>query len=396
MKSSFLLLVFLLPACSLAQPGVCWVGNCGGADSVSSGCAPTGGPPTLQTYIAGMISSQQTMCSSIALSPQPQIAASGEVPWASPSFRSTDADGCYTPTNSCVFSTAAASSASVGLITAYDQSVLAASDQFVDYNYNTLFAAAGPSYAAYCAVTTVCATPAAPNQNKWNLCVDAYNAALCSALANVSTTGWLQHVVSSGVQVRLSTAPLASTFTGCGLTIGSITVTQAENCINPLIQAEITYLVANGVTPYEILAWHEPTGYTPLITGVTFSEAQFTALVNSGCAAVHAATGGSGVRCGGGFTASNPTYISNFTNNATADSQVLGLETYGGGVSSGYAVIMAGLASFCQSWLSTGPAGGTCENTEGNPTVWVPTGDGGSEQFAINGCAWQGWQTHQR
>ena len=74
-----------------------------------------------------------------------------------------------------------------------------------------------------------------------------------------------------------------------------------------------------------------------------------------------------------GFTASNPTYISNFTNNA-----------------------MAGLASFCQSWLSTGPAGGTCENTEGNPTVWVPTGDGGSEQFAINGCAWEGSAAHQR
>jgi hypothetical protein len=372
-------ILFMLVDCFgvlMAQPGVCLVGQ------TTAGCPCSASQnPCIQAFLAGASASFGTMQTNIGPLPQPAIYVAAEIPPGNAAFRNQDTPGCQRAPATCIFSTAIPNTVSKGL-NAYIDNVMGTAQvkghgvNLLDYNFD-------PTYYIQASTYTGSASNNNPAWKTYQLSVDV---------------AFLQHAVAKGLKIRLAASPLQDTFTACGLNPndGSITAATAEACLDPMLAAAISYLSANGVAVYQILPWHEPTGYTPLVTSVTFSAANFTAMITAACVAVHAASGGSSVKCGGGFTSSDGSYVTNYTNNATADDTVLGLETYGGKTSTGYATAMATLVALCPLGIA---ASMTCENTEGDPPRHVPsTAPGGSEQYAYEGCAWDtgiaGWQTY--
>ena len=335
-----------------AQPSICYVGQ------VSSGC-PVTGTPTAQSFIAGDTSSYATMQAQMAPLPQPVIPVYGVIPPATTNYQNADTPGCQT-TSSCIFSTAGATSASIGLnaytLNAIGNAASAGKGVYgIWWEANPLLFTSASNYAGSCVAGQ-------PAQNAYVL---------------GQSIIWLKYVtVTLGLHLRISVTPLPNTFTACGYTAGAVTAAQFNLAVNPMIAAIPGYLNLQGVDVTKldlILIAREPNGYTQVATGNAnpYTAAQFTVIGVSGCAALHAASGGSGIRCGMGFTAgdASPTnYIANYIAGATADTTAWGFETYAGKTSSGYASLMAGLLSNCPAAKL---AGMTCENTEGNPPTYV-------------------------
>jgi hypothetical protein len=366
-------LVVSLPAApALAQPGVCYVAQ--GTAGVTTGCS-TAGTPTAQSFFAGLNTSYNAMWADIAPLPQPAIEVYANIAMQAAN-RAQDTPGCQlTMPNSCVFSNAAN-------IEAYLNSVVGQAKAKgvgvigIDYNYDPLYGLAAPHYGTYCAAgSNICGTATTPSWNAYQLSVD------------VAWIGYAQATL--GLKVRLSSSPLQSLVNACpGLTYGSVTAAQEQECLNPAMQAYIDDLCASDACPTQALAAHEATGYWPIWTGVHYySASDFTAMINGGCAAIVAAAGASGVTCGGGFTAEDTPYINAFIAGATGAATVFGFESYGGSTSAGYRGAMTTMRGFFPGAIA---AGLTPQNTEGNPTVYTQTGSpGGSEQYATPGygCA---------
>ena len=351
-----------------AQPGICYVGQ------VSSGC-PVTGTPTAQSFIAGNTSSYATMQAQMAPLPQPVIPVYGVIPPATTQNQNTDTPGCQA-TNSCIYSTAGATSASIGLnaytLNAVGNAAAAGKGVYgIWWQGNPLLFTSASNYAGSCAAGI-------PVQNAYVL---------------GQSIIWLKYVtVTLGLHLRISVSPLPNTFTSCGYTAGAVTAAQFNLAMNPMIAAIPGYLNLQGVDVTKldlILIAREPTGYTQVATGNAspYTAAQFTGIGVSGCAALHAASGGSGIPCGMGFAAGDASYIANYIAGATADTTAWGFETYAGTTSSGYASLMANLLANCPAAKL---AGMTCENTEGNPPTYVQSSaPSGSEEYATSGwgCA---------
>jgi hypothetical protein len=370
MSNRLILAIALFAARALAQPGVCYVAQ--GVAGVTTGCS-LAGTPTAQSFYAGLNTSYNTMWASIAALPQPAIEVYANVAMQATN-RNQDTPGCQlTVPNSCVFSNLAHIEAYITSMVG-EAAAKGAGVVGIDYNYDALYGLAAPHYATYCAQgSNICGTAATPSWNAYQLSLD------------IAWIGWAQ--TTYGLKVRLSSSPLQSLVNACSLAYGSVTAAQEEACLNPAMQAYIDNLCASDACPTQALSAHEVTGYWHIWTGVTYSASDFVAIGNSGCAAIVAATGASGVTCGVGFTAADTAAINAFIAGATGASTVFGFESYGGATSAGYAGAMATMAAFFAAAIGNGL---TPENTEGNPTVYTQTGaPGGSEQYATPGygCA---------
>jgi hypothetical protein len=356
----------LQAALLMAQPGTCFVGQ------ISSGCSATGNP-TVATFVGNLTTQFAAMNAAIA--PLPQPASFGVYPnvFVQASDRVTE-NTCLTSPNSCVYSTATSNSNSIGMegvvnaiLANNNAAARGAGITGIWYNADPLYWSQDPNYAAYCAVT--------------GTCVFLPNAAIYAAQRNVDLA-WMAYAVSKGLKIRISWSPLSPTWVACET--ANPTQAQLNACLDPLMQAAATGLANAGIPVEVMLPAHEPTGYWQISTGVTYTAAQFTAIINTGCAAIHTATSGSTIKCGGGFTVSDGTYITNYIANATADDTVAGLETYGNPGS--YASTMATMVGYCPSAKA---AGMICVASEGNPPVYVQSPNSGSEQNATPGwgCA---------
>jgi hypothetical protein len=353
----------LIAAYTITPPSTCQVLGS------SAGCPCGAQSPCIQTYVSTLTTQLTSLIPSPT--PPPLTIAVAIIP-ASAGFRAADSVTCYTPTNDCIYSTAGSNSVSKGLNAYFNNALKPSGATVVIHNFDTLYATAASQYTGGC-------TAAHPADMAWQLSQDLL---------------MLQTIQAAGFKIWLSASPLTDSFTACGYTVGSISSTEYTTAINPMVQAYIAYMAANGVTITAIAYAHEVQGYNLISTGNAspYTTAQWTALLSSGCAAVHAATGGSGIRCGGGFTVADNTYSSYYFAHATADDQFWDAETYG--TYNGYASQISTTAALCATAIA---AGMTCESFEGNPPVW---GSGSSESTAYAGCTWDtgsaGWVSYNQ
>ena len=382
---SVISLLFLASIRLLAQPNICYFGQ------VSSGCSypAFAGTPTLQTFMAGLNSSADTMRAVMAPLPQPKIGVYLMVVPAQTHFANGDTIGCNAG-NNCVFSNALPSNNSQGLEAWISAAVDGACSSIgngvsgVYWEFNPLLGTQAAGYSGS-------ATPADPTFLAYQLAQQI--------LA-------LKYAASLGCKIRLGVLPEQQTLNACGLTFGSVTAAQVYNCLDPMDSAYVAEVAAN-VTIEAAFSVNEPQGGTALWTGVTFDPSDFDAIAYNGCDAIYSADP---IPCGGAFTAgdaggagcgvSGTAYITCYLANiSTHHIGYLFVETYGGKNPATYASSMATVVAQCPlAQAVNDPDTGQplkCGNNEGDPTRWVPsTSPDGGEANAIIGCSdplWDLW-----
>ena len=356
-----------------------WGQNCY-VTAGNTGNCPTSGAqsPDIKTYLGELVTQFQTMRDQASSRPQPKITTSAQDIPASENWILADGAGCFGPPNTCTFATAVPNSVSMGLnayfdATFFDSFTSAPLVDCVDWNLTPLPYTQAAEY-------TGSATPANP----------AYQAHLLAVM-----DAHAQHIAASGLCLRLAPAPLSNVYTACGLTPASMTVAQMASCLDPMYQAIINHMANLGtpVTITDFTGGHEPTDFWLQSTGQTFSATDWDTFIEDYSAAIKAATGGSSINVGAGFTAGEGSYVTSAAANVpTAAIGFVGVDAYGSVNVPGYASLMSSYAGFCSTAIG---AGWKCKGNESDPPRHCPSGGGScGDDVAYEGCDWINWQIY--
>lgn len=328
----------------------------------SASCSTTPPAPTYKTYIANQTTQLQTMINTTIGSTFTPLVITANFPEASSTFRVSDPLNCpsFNPVT-CIYSTAVPGATSLGLNAVFDKGPGASKASVIILNLDPLPGMTAPQYVGSC-------TPPNPAFQAYQLSVDL---------------ALLTHIQSKGFQIWISFSPLQNSLVACGSTPGSITAAIYTADMNPTQQAYLAYMRANGVTISKVIGIHEVNGFNQITTQnvSAFSTSEWTTMLNSTCAAVHAVSGYATTPCGGGFTAGDNSWSSFYFTHATADCKEWFFETYG--PYDTYSSAITPMMNLCATAISNGM---TCDNSEGNPPVW---GSATSEASAYAGCTWE-------
>ena len=363
------LLLLLTAAPLLGQVGVCWVAV--GGLGTGAGCQNVAGQnPNQSQYVTAINSAITDMSNKMRSLPQPPPKIGGENSAGSASYRNADNPNCRQPIpNTCYYSTATPGANSQGLDAWTDSTIVDASSKYEDWNGDALYWTQDSGY-------TGSARPANPPWMAYQLSVDkAHFAHIKSVLGNNN--------------IRVSVAYLSNTFTACGLTLGSMTVAQVEACAEPMIVAEVKYLLSMGLTPFNYTPYHEVQGSFGNAAQQVFDPADWTTLIVHACNTIHTIPGANGIPCGGGFTANDGAWLTYYAANAGAAVQNGGFDVYNGVNPATWSTTLDTYGSMCAQLTAKGYG---CVVNESDPARDVPsTAPSGSEQYAYFGCAAQIW-----
>lgn len=359
-------------------PTLCTLVNLS-ACPTSGGPPSYAGPPTYQTFLTGIASSMASALSYSAGLPQPRTILSAQLVPASVSFITSDPHTCPT-SGTCVYDNTA-------VILGYDVSLQAASPSGSGLKSIDLNIWMGPimessQYTSLCASTGTCFTPSGSIATWYTANLTLYD----SLISQIQTT-------YSGSKLRLHPMFSGDVVTVCGITFGSPTLSQLENCTGPVEAA-----LAKRYHVDEMTLMHEPCGVMSLVLGTSpscaLSVSDYDALVTYLAGVVRPNSTYGSIKLGSGnLTSGESSYVTgcytvlNAVNDYCAQDiyPTSNTSVYYSGILSGVATTAA--AVHAATFQSGGP--GEYDADESAFFRWEPSG--GSEATSYAGCGWVGF-----
>jgi hypothetical protein len=349
MKNAFapspaLFALLALPWLAHAQPGVCFV------NGVTSGCSTSAAQnPTQLQFVQAAGNAVNAAAASIAALPQPKIPFGAGCPGCSTSFVTADPTG-----GPYIFSNVAYEEAFIntGLVQ------LGASLIFVNAYPDAWLASS--YYAGACTAT---------NPAKVAYLLTFYRAIGLYAKAHSLT-------------LDLSFAPaLGTTWASCAISNpGGMSVATMDAALGPMYAAAIADYNNIGVTVHIAIVAHEPTGLWATQAGQTFSTTDFSTACGVLSGAVLAATGGSGVLTGCGYTHTETLYVTALIAANSPNVLVVGVDLYFGADYTTWSTGFSHAATIMQEAVAWGRVTGLDET---DSFRWCPAGGGSCNESQV-------------
>ena len=261
-------------------------------------CGTTGayaGPPTLQTFVAGLSTALPAALAAVAARPQPKTIYSGQVVAASQTFMTYDPHSCPKPGYpTCKYNNPTIINNWIDSLVTPPPYGAGLSSLDINIWPSPLFMSA--QYLAsglnYCGKYGACYTPTASNQTWFSLGLTTYDAMFAHLAA-----AW------PGVKVRIAPMISGDAMTTCGIAQGSYTEAQVQACLSPLWAAAAKRWKINDFT-----VWHENCGVAYLTlqaetgntNGCAMSIGDEDTMIKALAAAVRATSQNASIRIGAG------------------------------------------------------------------------------------------------